>query len=340
MRILVTGGTGFIGSFATAALTGAGHEVRLLARDPAKADRVFANHAAGPAEVVKGDITDVASVQAALDGVEGVLHAAAVVDVSRKRAAEMLATNASGTRNVVGGAVDAGVGRIVHTSSVSALFDPKRPKVTPDTPPATPDSAYGRSKAEADLYVRGLQEEGAPITIVYPGGVLGPFDPNPSLGAGHGAVVTNFRSGTPIIKGGGWSIVDVRDVAELYVACFGPDPVPPRLVLGGRTLDTDTLNRTLTEVAGKKVRRLPMPAGMLRGVGRFNDLLMRVFPADFALTGEGMDYLTRWVPSDDALAMEVLGHDLRPSAETLADTARWLCEAGHLDRKYVPALVA
>ncbi len=51
-----------------------------------------------------------------------------------------------------------------------------------------------------------------------------------------------------------------------------------------------------------------------------------------------MDYLTRWVPSDDTLAMEVLGHDLRPSAETLADTARWLCAAGHLDAKYVPAL--
>jgi nucleoside-diphosphate-sugar epimerase len=338
MRILVTGGTGFIGSFATSALTEAGHDVRLLARDPAKADRVFANHPAGPAEVVRGDVTDAASVQAALAGVDGVLHAAAVVAVSRKRAAEVLATNATGTRHVVGGAVDAGVGRIVHTSSVSALFTPQRPRVTPDTPVADPDSAYGKSKAEADLYVRGLQDGGAPITIVYPGGVLGPHDPNPTLGAGHGAVVTNYKSGTPIIKGGGWSIVDVRDVADLYVACFGPEPVPPRLVLGGRTLDTDVLNRTLAEVAGRKVRRLPMPAGMLRGVGRVNDLLMRIFPVDFALTGEGMDYLTRWEPSDDALALEVLGHPLRPTSETLADTARWLCQAGHLDPKYVPAL--
>jgi nucleoside-diphosphate-sugar epimerase len=338
MRILVTGGTGFVGSFATSALTEAGHEVRLLARDPSKVDRVFANHPAGPSEVVTGDITDAASIRAALDGVDGVLHAAAVVAVSRKRAEEALATNAAGTRNVVGGAVEAGVGRIVHTSSVSALFSPTRPKVTPETDVAEPESAYGKSKAEADLYVRGRQDEGAPITIVYPGGVLGPFDPNPTLGPGHAAVITNYRAGTPIIKGGGWSIVDVRDVADLYVACFGPDPVPPRLVLGGRTLDTDLLNRTLSEVAGRKVRRLPMSAGMLRGLGRLNDQLMRVFPADFALTGEGMDYLTRWEPSDDSLAMEVLGHPLRPSAETLADTARWLCQAGHLDAKYVPAL--
>jgi len=338
MRILVTGGTGFVGSFATVALTQAGHEVRLLARDPAKAERTFAPHPAGPAEVVPGDITDRDAVAGALEGMEGVLHAAAVVAVSRKRAAEALSTNAAGTRNVVGGAVDAGLGRIVHTSSVSALFSPDRPRVTPDSDVAEPDSAYGRSKADADRFVRDLQDRGAPITIVYPGGVLGPHDPNPSLGAGHGAVVTNYRSGTPIITGGGWSIVDVRDVADLFVACFGPDPVPPRLVLGGRTLSTDELNRTLSEVAGRKVRRIPMSPGLLRGLGRLNDQLMRVLPVDFALTGEGMDYLTRWEPTDDALALEVLGHPLRPSSETLADTVRWLCAAGHLPAKYAPAL--
>ena len=115
--------------------------------------------------------------------------------------------------------------------------------------------------------MRGLQDEGAPVTILYPGGVLGPHDPNPTLGAGHGAIVTNYRSGTPIIQSGGWSIVDVRDVADLYVALFGPDPVPSRLVLGGRTLTTDELNRTLAEVGGRKVRRIPMPAGRAPGRG-------------------------------------------------------------------------
>src|SRR4029453_6705002 len=180
------------------------------------------------------------------------------------------------TRNVVGGAVAAGVDRIVHTSSVSALFSPENRRVTPDTEVAAPDSAYGKSKAEAERYVRGLQDEGAPVTILYPGGVLGPHDPNPTLSAGHGAVVTNYRSGTPIIQGGGWSIVDVRDLADLYVAVFGPEPAPSRLVLGGRTLSTDELNRTLAEVGGRKVRRIPMPARVLRGLGRLNDQVMRV----------------------------------------------------------------
>lgn len=332
----MTGGTGFIGSFATVALLGAGHEVRLLARDPAKVDGVYAPHGVQPTEVVAGDITDVESVAAALAGCDGALHAAAVVAVSRRRADEVLATNAAGTRNVVGGSVTAELERVVYTSSVSALFSPAHRRVTPDTPVAAPESAYGRSKAEAEHYVRGLQDEGAPVTIVYPGGVLGPHDPN--LGAGHGAIVTNYRSGTPIISTGGWSIVDVRDLAELYVAAFAPDPTPPRLVLGGRTLSTDELNRMLGAVAGRPVRRIPMPAGLLRGVGWLNDQLMRVLPVDFSITGEGMDYLTRWEPCDDTLALEVLGHELRPTEETLTDTVRWLVEAGHLDGKYAPAL--
>lgn len=336
MRILVTGGTGFIGSYATVALTEAGHDVRLLARDPGKVSRVFEPHRVGPAEVVKGDITDAESIEAALVGCEGVLHAAAVVDVGRRRAAEVLATNAAGTRNVVGGAVAAGLNRIVHTSSVSALFSATHRRVTPDTPVAAPDSAYGKSKAEAELYARGLQDEGAPVTILYPGGVLGPHDPN--LGPGTMAVVTNYKSGTPIIKTGGWSIVDVRDVADLYVDLFAPVPPPGRLVLGGRTLTTPVLNDTLAEVGGRKVRRLPMPAGMLRGLGRVNDALMRVLPVDFVVTSDGMDYLTRWEPCDDTVALEVLGRPLRPTAETLADTARWLCAEGHLPAKYVPAL--
>jgi len=336
VHILVTGGTGFLGSYATVALTEAGHDVRLLARDPDKVSRVFEPHRVGPAEIVKGDITDAASVDAAMAGCDGVLHAAAVVAVSRRRATEVLATNAAGTHNVVGGAVRAGVGRIVHTSSVSALFSAAHRRVAPDTPVATPASAYGKSKAEADLYVRGLQDEEAPITILYPGGVMGPHDPN--LGPGTMALVTNYRSGTPIIKTGGWSIVDVRDLADLYVALFAAEAPPARLVLGGRTLTTPVLNDTLSEVAGRKVRRLPMPAGLLRGLGKVNDVLMRVLPVDFALTGEGMDYLTRWEPCDDTVALEVLGRELRPTTETVADTVRWLCAEGHLPAKYVPAL--
>src|SRR4029453_2535502 len=96
-------------------------------------------------------------------------------------------------------------------------------------------------------------------------------------------------------------------------------------------------NRLLAEVAGRKVRRIPMSPRLLRGLGRANDQLMRVLPAGFAPAGEGMEYLTRWLPSDDTVALGVLGHPLRPIQETLHDTVQWLVEAGPSHAGEAPA---
>ena len=81
-----------------------------------------------------------------------------------------------------------------------------------------------------------------------------------------------------------------------------------------------------------------MSARLLRGWGRLNDLLMRVVPATFTITHEGMVYLTKVVPSDDAATLEELGMTLRPVRETVADTMRWLVDAGHVDAAKAPAL--
>jgi nucleoside-diphosphate-sugar epimerase len=336
MRVLVTGGTGLLGSYAAAALRSAGHDVRLFVRSPGKVSTVFEPHGVKFDDVVTGDVTDRASVEAAVDGCDAALHAAAVTTVQRRRADEVLATNETGVRNVVGAAVDAGLDPVVYTSSIGALFPPDTAVVGPDTAVATPRSAYGRSKAAAEHYVRDLQADRAPVTILYPGGIWGPHDPN--LGPNLQAVVTNYEAGTPIVKGSGWSVVDVRDVADLVVAAMVPDQGPRRFVLGGHNPDTDQLNRQLTEVAGRKVRRIPMPGALLRGIGRLNDAVMAVVPVDLSITAEGMQYLTRWPGSDDSAALDLMGHPLRPLRETVEDSVRWLVAAGHLDPKYAPAL--
>lgn len=336
MRVLVTGGTGLVGSYAAVALRSAGHDVRLLVRSPGKVPTVFAPHGLEFDDVVAGDITDRSSIEAALAGCDAVLHAAAVTSVQRRQAPEVLATNETGVRNVVGAAVESGLDPVVYTSSVGALFPPDTPVVGPDTAVATPKSAYGASKAAAELYVRRLQDDGAAVTVLYPGGVWGPHDPN--LGPNLQAVVTNYVSGTPVVKGSGWSVVDVRDVADLGAAAMVSGQGPRRLVLGGHNPDTDELNRLLTAVGGREVRRIPMPGAVLRGVGRLNDVVMRVLPVDLSITGEGMQYLTRWPGSDDSAALDLLGRPLRPLRETVEDSVRWLVAEGHLDEKYAPAL--
>ena len=93
----------------------------------------------------------------------------------------------------------------------------------------------------------------------------------------------------------------------------------------------------MVEVCGR-CRRIPSPPRLLRTVGRFNDLLMRVIPANLSITYEGMVFLTKGVPTDDSATFAALDVTLRPAAETVADTLRWLLAEGHLKPKDVPRL--
>ena len=93
MRVLVTGGTGFVGSHTVAALARDDHEIRLLARDPDKVERVFAPRDIAIDDVVVGDVTDAETVAKAMDGCDAVIHAAALVALRATDAAKVLATN-------------------------------------------------------------------------------------------------------------------------------------------------------------------------------------------------------------------------------------------------------
>ena len=119
---MVTGATGFVGSHTAAALGAEGHAVRALVRDPEKLERVFRKRGLEPPEAVRGDVTDAASVERASEGCDAVVHTAAVVAMAAHRAQEVLDTNARGVENVVGGAVQAGIPRVVYVSSVGALL--------------------------------------------------------------------------------------------------------------------------------------------------------------------------------------------------------------------------
>jgi nucleoside-diphosphate-sugar epimerase len=326
LRVLVTGGTGFVGSHSVRALRAAGHSLRLLARSREKVERVFPD---GVGEIVVGDVTDASAVAKALDGVDAVVHCAAVVAIEARRAHEVRDTNLRSVELVVGGAADRGVGAIVYVSSLGALFAPGAP-LSEQSPIAAAQSPYARSKAEGEIYVRRLQASGAPIRTVYPPGIIGPDDPGLSEG-NH--TVGVFLNQLMADTSSGFEIVDVRDLAALIAALVEPSAAPGRYVVSGAYLPWRDTIVLMDELTGRRVRRVRVPGALLRRLGRLGDLVKHVFPFDFPLSAEAMDFATQWPGVIPSPAIAALGVRFRDARETYIDTIRWLYRAGHLTRK-------
>jgi dihydroflavonol-4-reductase len=337
MRVMVTGATGFVGAHSTTALLDAGHEVRLLVRDPARIDAALRPLGVDERpDFVAGDMLDAGAVREAVAGCDAVLHCAAVVALDRRRAADVLDTNPRGVRTVVEVALEAGVDPVVHFSSTSALFRPGLDRLHTDLPPAQVANAYGRSKAVAETWVRERQAEGAPIAVTYPAGVVGP-PAGPAFGEWADGIVTHLRLGLSPVRGAAVSIIDVRDLGSIHAALLEPGRGPRRFLCGGHFLTMTQLGECYRELTGRRFPVVPVPGGALRATGRVVDLALRVLPVDSVITGEAMAVLTQWVPTDDR-GLDELGVRLRPVEETLADAICGLHAAGRLTDRQVGRL--
>jgi dihydroflavonol-4-reductase len=334
VKVLVSGGTGFVGSHAVEALCRAGHEVRLFARSAEKARRMQERRSVEVADLRLGDMGDARAVRDALEGCEAVLHAAASVEIGRAR--DVFASNLAGSRNVIGAALERGLDPVLYVSSVATMFPPRGPAFGPDDPVSSLSTDYGRSKSETERWVRELQREGAPVVSIYPPGVYGPDDPGPS--ATLKGLRDRVRFGW-IMTSGGNGCVDVRDLAAVLAAALEPGRGPRRYVAGGHFLTWPEEADLCQEILGRRVRRLPGPPLLVRGAGRVVDAIKRVVPAfDYPLTHEAALILTRFVPCDSGRTVAELGIRFRPVRETLTDTLQWLVDAGEIAPRLAPRL--
>jgi dihydroflavonol-4-reductase len=337
MLVAATGGTGFIGSHTVRALIEGGHRVRLLVRDPVKMKRVYEPHGIVIDDFVVGDMTDPGPVEELLDGCEGLVHAAAVVDLTAARAHEVRRTNEASVRLVVGRAVERELSRIIYLSSASAIFTPDVGTLTVDSEIALSDNAYGQSKAEAERYVRELQARGAPVWTTYPTAVIGPDDPG--FTDPNRAVSFFLRFGA-LLTSGGYQPIDVRDLARMHVAMLESERSQGRYIAAGPFFAWPDLIARIEQVTGRRLFRWHVPGSVMRGLGHAVDFLGHAFPISLPIpvTREGMLFATRWSVTDGSPAQRELGLEFRSLEETLADTYRWMCAAGHLTPKQIGAL--
>ncbi len=329
MRVLLTGASGFVGSYTVPALLDRGHDVRVLVRNPDKARDVLGrrNVDLSVLDVVTGDMVDAATVEEAAAGCDATVHTAAAIGITGSGNGSVLDQNTTGARNVVAAARAAGHDPIVHVSSVAIFVPPHAPVILADSPLASPRTEYGRSKVETERELRALQDDGVPITIVYPGGVIGPDQP--TLDATLEGIVGARTMGWPRTSGG-VCLVDVRDLAAVLAAAVEPGRSPRRMMLGGPFFTWAEFGALCDEITGVRAMRLPLPKPVLFAAATLLDEIRRFRPLSYPLTRDAAEMMTTMVPTDDQPTLAALGVTLRPTRESLEDTLRWLVEAGHL----------
>jgi nucleoside-diphosphate-sugar epimerase len=337
MRVLITGGTGFVGSHIVAATIRAGHEVRLLVRRPERVGPALAPLGIQEVETVTGDVLDPASVQAAVEGCDAVVNAAAVYSLDPGEAKQVLAMNPRATEIVLEAAVGAGLDPIIHVSSYVALL-PSDGVLVADSPVGEGGPAYARSKAESELIARRHQDEGAPVVTAYPGAVVGPDDPYFGDSAFTTAMI--LRNRVPFALADGWPVADVRYVADAHAAMITPRRGPRRYLLTGHYTSWSELYAALRHLTGRQLPAVPAPGFLGRGSGRAMDGLQRVVRTRLPFGHQGAWIITNCVGTDDAATRAELGVEPPPLEQTLAETIRWMVQAGHLPRKLAGELAA
>jgi nucleoside-diphosphate-sugar epimerase len=338
MKILVTGGTGFVGATAVAALVEAGHGVRILARDPAKVSPALRQHEPGLPDriaVAVGDATDTRAVTAAVQGCDAVVHAAAVFTFDRARRGEVERINERAAEVVLRAAVAAGCDPVVHVSSTAALL--RRAGDTAGLPLGDmTDQPYTASKIAAERIARGLQDAGAPVVCLYPGGVYGPRDHY--LGENVGRLRWVARGLFPLWPPGGMHCVDVRDVAACIVAVLEPGRGPRRYVVPGHHVDGALLFGAVEQALGRRRPHVTIPRWLVGPSTAAVELSNRPLPErwHYPADREAGEFVAVDNHFDDSPARRDLGVEPRDWAGTVADSLTWLVDAGHLPSRYRP----
>ena len=320
--VLVTGGTGLVGNNLVRRLLSDGCAVRVLVRGSADLRPLESLDV----EIVNGDVRDPAAVARACQGVQAVLHAAALIHIGWTKLELARDINVQGTRHVADAARRAGA-RLVHISSVDALGlgAADRP-ADEDTPCDGTPCTYVVTKRQSDQVVRQYVNDGLDAVIVHPCFMLGPWDWKPSSGQMLLAVAKQF---TPVAPTGGCNVCDIRDVADGIIAAWHTGQRGRGYILGGHNMRYLDLWRLFAEVTGggKPLFR----AGPLMRIigGRFGDLRARLTGREPELNSAAVAMSCQYHYYTSARAAAELGYRCRPARETVQDAWQWLQQYGY-----------
>jgi dihydroflavonol-4-reductase len=328
MTCLVTGATGFIGSAVARALSLRGEQIRTLVR--AGSDRT--NLANLPIEVIEGDLTDEPSLRRAVAGCKAVYHVAAAYSHWVRDPVTMYKVNVAGTEALMAAARDAGVARVVHTSSVGALAtDPSGAPADEDRP-VTIDHIIGhyhRSKFLAERVVQRFAAEGLAVSIVNPTMPVGPRDIKPTP---TGRTILEAAAGhIPAYVDTGVNIAHVDDVAEGHLLAHDKGRPGRCYILGGENMTLRGLLELVGWVANMDKRVLfRLPHLAVLPVAYISEAVAAVTGKEPLATLDEARLARHKMYFSSERAKTELGYRARPAADAVRDAVAWFQSHGHL----------
>ena len=284
MKYFVTGATGFIGGHLVAKLIARGDQVTCLVRNPDKAARLAQQGVA----LVKGDVSDRAVMRDAMRGVDGVFHIAALYKFGLEFKDQMYTANVDGTRNALEAAVEAGVPKIVYTSTVG-VFGNTRGKTVDESYRVEMQSLYSeyeRTKWAAHYEVAvPLQQQGAPIVIVQPGGVTGPGDTS-----ALNMVYDFYLNRMPIMMGpqAGITVAHVDDIADGHILAMDKGRTGESYILAGPAITYRQMMEMWQSICGVPAPKLWLPGWTATLSAQLVGGLEKVFKLKMSVSSEAL----------------------------------------------------
>jgi dihydroflavonol-4-reductase len=315
VQILITGATGFLGSWVARSLVEAGHTVRALVRATSRLDCL----AGLPVELAEGELLERRTLERALVGIEAVVHCAGLVALRPRDREALYRVNVEGSRNVLEAAWARGL-RVVFTSSIATLGASSAPILRDERSwigAAVPGSVYVESKRVSEELALSLATRGLDVVVLNPGNALGPGD---SSFTSTKFVLSYLQGRLRFHLGGGISFCDVRDVAAAYVAALTRGRAGERYILAGMNLTYEQLLAELWRLTGL-YQAMPLPWPVARGFGYWSELAALLFEHPFEdLNLSVVSHAELFTFADVSKAARALDYRLRDFRSTLRDT--------------------
>jgi len=324
-KIGITGANGHVGANLVRRLLKEEYEIRVMQ---------YHDHEAFdglPVEVVKGDLNNVASLEAFCKQLDVVIHLAAKISIGSNSYERLTHVNIEGTKNLVAEAKKSGVKRFIHFSSIHSLshhpldveMDESRSLST-----ASP-IAYEKTKSIADEWVMKQHADNFDVIVINPTAIVGPYDYKPSL---IGSLIIQLYKGImPALIPGGYDFVDVRDVCDAVCNAVYQGRGGERYILSGTWKSLSDFAKLLGAVTDKKIEKVIMPLWVARIGLPFIYMHSKLTGQQPLYTSQSLTILqegNKNICHDKA--KKELGFVARPLAESLKDTFNWLKENNYL----------